>query len=48
VKPFFFDTFRERLEKYGALRARMSRVREADQVEIAPDLLASARAGAAD
>jgi response regulator of citrate/malate metabolism len=34
VKPFFFDTFRERLEKYAALRARMSRVREADQVEI--------------
>jgi response regulator of citrate/malate metabolism len=34
VKPFFFDTFRERLEKYAALRARMSRMREADQVEI--------------
>jgi response regulator of citrate/malate metabolism len=34
VKPFFFDTFRERLEKYAALRARMSRVREADQMEI--------------
>ncbi len=34
VKPFFFDTFRERLEKYAALRTRMSRVREADQVEI--------------
>ena len=34
VKPFFFDTFRERLEKYAALRIRMSRVREADQVEI--------------
>ena len=34
VKPFFFDTFRERLEKYAALRARMSRVREADQAEI--------------
>ena len=34
VKPFFFDTFRERLEKYAALRSRMSRVREADQVEI--------------
>jgi response regulator of citrate/malate metabolism len=34
VKPFFFDTFRERLEKYAALRVRMSRVREADQVEI--------------
>ena len=33
-KPFFFDTFRERLEKYAALRARMSRMREADQVEI--------------
>jgi response regulator of citrate/malate metabolism len=34
VKPFFFDTFRERLEKYAALRTRMSRMREADQVEI--------------
>jgi response regulator of citrate/malate metabolism len=34
VKPFFFDTFRQRLEKYAALRARMSRMREADQVEI--------------
>ena len=34
VKPFFFDTFRERLEKYAALRTRLSRVREADQVEI--------------
>jgi response regulator of citrate/malate metabolism len=34
VKPFFFDTFRERLEKYAALRARMSRMREADQNEI--------------
>jgi response regulator of citrate/malate metabolism len=34
VKPFFFDTFRERLEKYAALRSRMSRVREADQLEI--------------
>src|SRR6266508_5969555 len=34
VKPFFFDTFRERLEKYAALRTRMSRMREAGQVEI--------------
>lgn len=34
VKPFFFDTFRDRLEKYAALRTRMSRMREADQVEI--------------
>lgn len=34
VKPFFFDTFRERLEKYAALHSRMSRVRQADQLEI--------------
>ena len=34
MKPFFFDTFRERLEKYAALRGRMRSVREADQVEI--------------
>jgi response regulator of citrate/malate metabolism len=34
VKPFFFDTFRERLERYAALRARMTRMREADQQEI--------------
>ena len=34
VKPFFFDTFRERLEKYAALRTRLSRVRQADQAEI--------------
>jgi response regulator of citrate/malate metabolism len=34
VKPFFFDTFRERLERYAALRARMTRMREADQHEI--------------
>jgi response regulator of citrate/malate metabolism len=34
VKPFFFDTFRERLERYAALRTRMTRMREADQQEI--------------
>jgi response regulator of citrate/malate metabolism len=34
VKPFFFDTFRERLERYAALRTRMTRMREADQHEI--------------
>jgi two-component system CitB family response regulator len=34
VKPFFFDTFRERLEKYAALRTRLNRMREADQAEI--------------
>jgi response regulator of citrate/malate metabolism len=34
VKPFFFDTFRERLEKYAALRTRLSRVHEADQAEV--------------
>jgi response regulator of citrate/malate metabolism len=34
VKPFFFDTFRDRLERYAALRTRMTRMREADQQEI--------------
>ena len=34
VKPFFFDTFRERLDKYAALRTRLNRMREADQEEI--------------
>ena len=34
VKPFFFDTFRERLERYAALRTRLNRIREADQAEI--------------
>jgi response regulator of citrate/malate metabolism len=34
VKPFFFDTFRERLEKYATLRTRLNRMREADQAEI--------------
>lgn len=34
VKPFFFDTFQERLEKYATLRARLSRLDEADQAEI--------------
>jgi response regulator of citrate/malate metabolism len=34
VKPFFFDTFRERLDKYAALRARLNRMGEADQEEI--------------
>jgi response regulator of citrate/malate metabolism len=31
VKPFFFDTFRERLESYAALRHRLARLSEADQ-----------------
>ena len=34
VKPFFIDTFRERLEKYVTLRTRLDRIREADQGEI--------------
>lgn len=34
VKPFFFDTFRERLEKYATLRTRLNSIREADQGEI--------------
>jgi response regulator of citrate/malate metabolism len=31
VKPFFFDTLRERLENYAALRTRLDRLAEADQ-----------------
>lgn len=34
VKPFFFDTLRERLESYAALRARLDRLRDADQAAI--------------
>ena len=34
VKPFSFTTFRERLESYAALRARLDRIGEADQGEI--------------
>ncbi len=34
VKPFAFDTFRERLERYAALRTRLDRLREPSQQEI--------------
>jgi response regulator of citrate/malate metabolism len=34
VKPFLFDTFRERLERYAALKQRLDRMREADQGDI--------------
>lgn len=34
VKPFTFGTFRERLESYAALHARLERMHQADQREI--------------
>ncbi|HET7449694.1 MAG TPA: helix-turn-helix domain-containing protein, partial [Gaiellaceae bacterium] len=34
VKPFFFDTLRERLEAYAALRGRLERLREPEQEDI--------------
>jgi response regulator of citrate/malate metabolism len=34
VKPFFFDTLRERLEAYAALRGRLDRLRDPDQHDI--------------
>jgi response regulator of citrate/malate metabolism len=34
VKPFFFDTLRERLEGYAALHGRLARLREPDQHDI--------------
>jgi response regulator of citrate/malate metabolism len=34
VKPFTFSTFRERLESYAALKARLARLQQADQHEI--------------
>jgi response regulator of citrate/malate metabolism len=34
VKPFFFDTLRERLEAYAALRKRLDRLREPEQADI--------------
>jgi response regulator of citrate/malate metabolism len=34
VKPFLFDTFRERLERYGALKQRLDMIREASQTDI--------------
>ena len=34
VKPFFFDTLRERLEAYAALRKRLDRLSEPEQEDI--------------
>ncbi len=34
VKPFLFETFRERLERYAALRGWLGRVREASQEDV--------------
>jgi response regulator of citrate/malate metabolism len=34
VKPFFFDTFRERLESYAALRDRLARMKSAEQEDV--------------
>ena len=34
VKPFLFDTFRDRLERYAALKDRLKRVHEANQEEV--------------
>lgn len=34
VKPFLFDTFRERLEGYAALKGRLERLREASQDDV--------------
>lgn len=42
VKPFQFSAFREKLESYAALRARLRQVREVDQQEI-DDLYATLR-----
>lgn len=34
VKPFLFETFRDRLERYAALKQRFERLREANQGEV--------------
>lgn len=34
VKPFLFDTFRERLERYGTVHGRLGRLREASQTDV--------------
>ncbi len=34
VKPFLFETFRERLERYAALKQRLGRLREASQGDV--------------
>jgi response regulator of citrate/malate metabolism len=43
VKPFLFDTFRDRLERYAALKRRLERIHEASQGEI-DDLFSLLRA----
>ncbi len=47
VKPFTFATFRERLESYAALRARLERLQQADQREV-DRLYALLRTGGGD
>jgi len=47
VKPFAFATFRERLESYAALRARLERLQQADQREV-DRLYALLRTGGGD
>jgi response regulator of citrate/malate metabolism len=34
VKPFLFETFRERLERYAALKQRFEKIREASQADV--------------
>jgi two-component system CitB family response regulator len=34
VKPFLFDTFRERLERFAVLRGRLNRLRDASQEDV--------------
>jgi two-component system CitB family response regulator len=34
VKPFLFETFRDRLERYAALKQRFERLREANQGDV--------------
>ena len=34
VKPFLFETFRERMERYATLQSRLGRMREANQEDV--------------
>jgi response regulator of citrate/malate metabolism len=34
VKPFLYETFRERLERYAALKQRFEKIREASQADV--------------
>ena len=47
VKPFLFETFRERLERYAALKQRLERLRRGEPGRGRPALLAAAREGRA-